>query len=235
MEGSPKHDVPNRTSEETHIPQSEECIFSAMLLPREFLENTEPELAEANKEQQGPPDWGFDPFQIIEALSGAVNMQETKAKAPEAMSLVTSFFSPALQLLHRFQNEVMIEVIIGDMMNVLERIRYGRFQGPDPTSPKEYHVIHMSNIPDYVGGALTSFMYAVPLLKQGNGTGLTSNVLRNPPQWKSIDQFNAEYLLMHDRDLIRKHFAVKLSSLSQEGGISGLIELKMMTMSDYKI
>ncbi|KAI0972462.1 hypothetical protein F4678DRAFT_61104 [Xylaria arbuscula] len=151
------------------------------------------------------------------------------------MSFVTSFFSPALHLLHRFQDQVMIEVIVGDMMDVLERIRYDRFQRPDSTSPKEYHVIHMSNIPDYVGGALTSFMYAVPLLKQGNGTGLTSNVLRNPPRWKSIDQFNAEYLLMHDRDLIRKHFAVKLSPLTQEGGSSVFIAIASMTMSDYRM
>lgn len=33
------------------------------------------------------------------------------------------------------------------MMDVLERIRYDRFERPDPTWPKEYHVIHMSNIP----------------------------------------------------------------------------------------
>lgn len=116
------------------------------------------------------------------------------------------------------------------MMDVLERIRYDRFERPDPTWPKEYHVIHMSNIPDYVGGSFTSFLYAAPLLNQGKGTGLTSNVLRNPPQWKNIDQFIAEYLLMHDRHLIQKYFSVKLSSLTPEN--DSILQLSMV-MSDY--
>ncbi|KAI0858195.1 hypothetical protein F4860DRAFT_322361 [Xylaria cubensis] len=187
---------------------------------------------EANKEQQGFPDFGPDPFQIIDSLKRAMNMKKTRAESRDAISIVTSFFSQALQVLHRFQHELMIEVVVGDMMEVLERICYHRFQRPSPTSPKKYHVIHMSNIPDYVGGALTGFLYAVPLLNQGNGTGLTSNVLRNPPRWKNIDHFNAEYLLMHDRDLIQKHFAVKLSPLTREGEFNGIFS---MTMSDYKI
>lgn len=102
---------------------------------------------EVNKEEQGPPDLSFDPFSIIEALSKARNMQEMKAKGPDAISFVTSFFSPVLQVLDRFQDEVIIEVVVGDMMDVLERIRYDHFQRPGPKSPKEYHVIHMSNIP----------------------------------------------------------------------------------------
>lgn len=73
---------------------------------------------------------------------------------------------------------------------------------------------------------MTSFLYAAPLLKQGKGTGLTSTVLRNPPQWKNVDQFNAEYALMHDRHLIRKHFSVKLSPLTPENGAD--VGLSMM-------
>lgn len=102
---------------------------------------------EANKEQQGPPDFGLDPFNIIESLSKAMNMQETRVKGRDAISIVTSFFSQALQVLHRFQDEVLIEVIVGDMMEVMERICYDRFERPSLTSPKEYHVIHVSNIP----------------------------------------------------------------------------------------
>lgn len=73
---------------------------------------------------------------------------------------------------------------------------------------------HLANLlrSEYVGGPLTSFLYASPLLKSGPGTGLTSTVLRNPPKWKSIDQFLAEYLLLYDRELIRTHFSLKLST-----------------------
>lgn len=103
---------------------------------------------EANKELKGPPDFGgFDPFHIIEAVRKATNIQEMNAKCPDAINFVTSFFSPTHQLLHSFQDELIVEVIVGDMMDVLERIRYDRFPRPGPASPKEYHVIHMSNIP----------------------------------------------------------------------------------------
>ncbi|KAI0443024.1 hypothetical protein F4803DRAFT_574997 [Xylaria telfairii] len=103
---------------------------------------------EANKEQQGPPDFEFSPFQIIKSLSSAMNMQETRAKDRDAISCLTSFFNQALQVLHRFQDEVMIGVFVGDAIDILERIRYDRFKRPGLTSPKQYHVIHMSNIPN---------------------------------------------------------------------------------------
>lgn len=75
---------------------------------------------------------------------------------------------------------------------------------------------------DYVGGPLTSFLYGSPLLKQGLGTGLVSCVLRNPPEWKSVDQFLAEYLLMYNRQLIQTHFGVKLSKETPEAETFGL-------------
>ncbi|KAI8623945.1 hypothetical protein F5Y19DRAFT_481085 [Xylariaceae sp. FL1651] len=193
---------------------------------------------EANKEEQGPPALGFDPFVIVECMTNKT--QRGKKKVPEAISFVTNFFGPTLIAIRDFQDELMIEVVVGEMLNSLERIRYECLERPDPKSPKKYHVIHMSNIPhvhfpsnllrafiDYVGGALASFLYAAPLLKQGKGTGLTSNVLRNPPQWKNVGQFNAEYLLMHDRLLIQKHCSVKLTPLMPAATFDFLI------MSEY--
>ncbi|KAI0144631.1 hypothetical protein GGR57DRAFT_322856 [Xylariaceae sp. FL1272] len=186
---------------------------------------------EDKKEEMGPPDLGFDPFHIIESFG----LKEGKV-VREAMSAMLNFFIPVSRALHDFKGRLMVEVIVGDMMHALESIRHDSLERPDEESPKQYHVIHLSNIPDYVRGALTSFLYAAPLLKQGNGTGLTSNVLRNPPQWKNVDQFNAEYLLMHDRELIRKHFGVKLSSLTpkEDDGAAKFLLPYNMTMSDYK-
>ncbi|KAK8115740.1 hypothetical protein PG984_012242 [Apiospora sp. TS-2023a] len=70
---------------------------------------------------------------------------------------------------------------------------------------------------DYTGGPLTSFLYGVPVLEMGYGTGLTASVLKNPPRWDSINQYLAEYLLMYDRKLIESHFHVRLSSTTPEG------------------
>ncbi|KAI0197972.1 hypothetical protein F4808DRAFT_473096 [Astrocystis sublimbata] len=230
--------------------------FSVVLPPREYLKKTDPELAELVSEYRngyrkdlrqkigrhldthwsGPPDFGFDPFSIIGALrEGGTLLKRNRVKDLEAMTVVTKFFGPVVEVLHRLQDEVMIEAMAGDMMDVQERIRYDRLQRPSATSPKEYHVIHLSNIPDYIGGTLTSFMYAVPLLKQGTGTGLTANVLRNPPRWKGVDQFNAEHLLMHDRDLIKRHFALKFSRLTPEFLPQDMFSSMSLTMTDYKM
>ncbi|KAI1269157.1 hypothetical protein F5Y18DRAFT_178241 [Xylariaceae sp. FL1019] len=190
---------------------------------------------EANKEDIGPPDLGFDPFHIIEGLAGR-EYQRGSVVIREAMSSILNFFRPVSRALHDFQGKLVIEVIVGDMMHALESIRYNALERPNRTSPNQYHVIHNSNIPDYVGGALTSFLYAAPLLRQGNGTGLTSNVLRNPPHWKNVNQFNAEYLLMHDKELIRKHFALKLSNLTpKEEDDAGAQLPYYIVMMDYKM
>ncbi|KAI1388457.1 uncharacterized protein F4822DRAFT_429081 [Hypoxylon trugodes] len=103
------------------------------------------------------------------------------------------FFDAVASSIPSLGGRLTIEMIIGDMMDVLERLRYGLLdrskQGGDvdnpklPTSvdwPQTYHIIHMNNIPDYVGGSLTSFLYAGPVLKEGVGSSLTSNVQRNP-------------------------------------------------------
>lgn len=54
-----------------------------------------------------------------------------------------------------------------------------------------------------------NFLYAGPVLKEGDGTGVTSCLWRNPLRWLDVDQFNAEYLIMHDRVAIQKHFHMK--------------------------
>ncbi|KAK7931194.1 hypothetical protein PG985_001906 [Apiospora marii] len=117
-----------------------------------------------------------------------------------------------------------VEVYLEEMANALETFQYDLLprprcesSGDRPKPPSKLHVIHMSNIPDYVGGALTSFLYGAPVLESGNGTGLVSRVLRNPPAWKSISQYLAEYLPMHDRKLIETHFHLRLSRTTPEG------------------
>lgn len=100
---------------------------------------------EKNKEQQGPPNLGFDPFQAIQCVSLEIDKDEKRM--PEAMSVISTFFKLSVITIHKFQGDLMIETFAGDMMDALERIRYDRFERPDPTWPKEYHVIHMSNIP----------------------------------------------------------------------------------------
>ncbi|KAI0019836.1 hypothetical protein F4780DRAFT_792580, partial [Xylariomycetidae sp. FL0641] len=179
---------------------------------------------EAKKEDENElPDLGSDPFATITC----------RLKDDNAIMLLCAFFVRTLQAIERLQGSLKIEMLVGDMAEAMERVRHGLLDRPEqkqPSWPLEYHVVHMSNIPDYVGGSLTSFLYASPILKAGRGTGLMSTVLRNPPQWKSIDQFNAEHLLMYDRHQLQKHFGVKLSAETPEESSSSPMDLLMGPM-----
>ncbi|KAI1499416.1 hypothetical protein F5X99DRAFT_389871 [Biscogniauxia marginata] len=187
---------------------------------------------EAKKEGQDAPEMGFDPFNLIEALTKPSSGQKFPiVKTVQVMTRIQHYFERISECVLELQGKVMVETIVGDMAEVLERIRYGLLDRPNPmhTSrekievdwPHKYHVVHLSNIPDYVGGSLSSFLYAAPLLKEGTGTGLKSCVLRNTPQWNSTENFNAEHLLMYDHDLLLKHFSVKLAKSSLEKVLPG--------------
>ena len=65
--------------------------------------------------------------------------------------------------------------------------------------PITYDHIHLSNVPDYMGGSLTTFLYALPLIGAGNDGFVTSNVLRNPSRFKDHDAFHTECLAVADR------------------------------------
>ncbi|KAI0385283.1 hypothetical protein F5Y04DRAFT_245462 [Hypomontagnella monticulosa] len=183
----------------------------------------------ARQEPGTAPDMSSDPIGVVEALT----REALKLEGPNRKSTfcvlkhLAEFFEMVSFTCTVLKNRLMVEVIIGDMADTLERLRYGILDRPtqekgaeESESPKTtdwpqtYHIIHMSNIPDYVGGSFTSFLYGSHVLKEGEGTGLTSCVLRNPPQWKSVNHFNAEYLVMHDRAMIRKHFQLRLANES---------------------
>ncbi|KAI8243305.1 Hsp70-Hsp90 organizing protein 1 [Colletotrichum sp. SAR 10_96] len=74
--------------------------------------------------------------------------------------------------------------------------------------PREYDRIHMSNIPDYIGGPLAAFLTGGPLLRQDRPSNLRFKNLLNPPMFKSHDQFLAEYVLMHDAKEVESNFGV---------------------------
>ncbi|KAI1412419.1 hypothetical protein F5Y13DRAFT_200068 [Hypoxylon sp. FL1857] len=163
------------------------------------------------------------PSEIAEGLIGKTSKLNASDRQSTFCILkhVATFFEKICQAILSLKDILMIEMITGDMVEVVERLRYGIMerpkQGPDsgdrePSEwPQKYHVAHMSNIPDYVGGSLMSFLYASHVLKEETGMGLTSCVLINPGLWPDLDHFNAEYLLMHNRAMIQKHFSVRLA------------------------
>ncbi|KAK4897959.1 hypothetical protein LTR27_004343 [Elasticomyces elasticus] len=81
----------------------------------------------------------------------------------------------------------------------------------DDTYPQVYDRIHLSNIPDYVGGTLSSFLYATPMTYPGDASYITSTCLRNPPRFPSAAVYNNEYTGLHTPGDLAKTFRVHMS------------------------
>ena len=76
--------------------------------------------------------------------------------------------------------------------------------------PQSYDRIHLSNIPDYTGGNMLTYLYAMPVLSPGRSSYVTSTCLRNPPRFRSYAHFDNEYIGMSSVADIQKTFHVRL-------------------------
>ncbi|KAK4209000.1 hypothetical protein QBC37DRAFT_378517 [Rhypophila decipiens] len=155
-----------------------------------------------------------------------------QGEAGQHISRLAGFFAEsaeaAIELVE--SASMVIEVICGKVAEVMERLQYdcyeGRavgtasatagsddkpqIQGPDPSKfPKTFDRIHLSNIPDYVGGPLNPFLFARPLLKPLPDVSVCFNNLLNCTSFADMDQFNAEYTLLPNESLISKQFQLK--------------------------
>lgn len=69
---------------------------------------------------------------------------------------------------------------------------------------------------DYVGGHLSTVLYALPVLKQESHAGITSTCLVNPPLWNSPEDFIAEYLCLSSLPKLQSATCLKLCPGQEE-------------------
>ncbi|EGF98561.1 uncharacterized protein MELLADRAFT_113407 [Melampsora larici-populina 98AG31] len=173
------------------------------------------------------PETSFTPFEVFgNLMKGLGQPESTISDGKMLMNVAEFYFMMVGQAIHGLRDRMLVEVCLGEMADCLEKMRYQTLSRTTETKskdclllskrPHKYHVIHLSNIPDYVGGPLTSFLYGVPLLEHGPGTGVVSCNLRNPASFKTLSQFLCEYLVMYDLKLVQSHFHLKLSPATPE-------------------
>ncbi|EJP61914.1 tetratricopeptide-like protein [Beauveria bassiana ARSEF 2860] len=168
----------------------------------------------------------FDPLEMVSAADFASKSGErAKAKTNNSIDRLADVFrviTISTMKLHS-QKRLIVEMIVGEMTDIMERIRYNALEHrrPDPKNsktdepldptkfPQTYDYIHMSNIPDYIGGHLTTFLVARPLLNDKSLSSLRFNNLLNSPEFENHEAFQSEYLLMHDEEHIKSHFSVR--------------------------
>jgi len=173
-------------------------------------------------------DVAHNPWQFAAALRDLVPLQ----KGARLYDLAAAWFTHIAACFSRIKADVKIEMCLGNITTVLEQIRCGVIgrrqrsfahcdpemaQGDDARAsegdeyPRLYDRIHLSNIPDYIGGTLASFLYALPLTQPGNSSYITSTCLRNPPRWKSEAHFHNEYIGLSAPLDLAKVFRVRSS------------------------
>ncbi|KJZ69859.1 hypothetical protein HIM_10759 [Hirsutella minnesotensis 3608] len=160
----------------------------------------------------------FHPLEVVESMGLLEPTQKANTSSIEQLADVFRAFSISTLTLS-IQKRLVVELIVGEMADIMERIRYNlldyRLSPPnasgtlDPTDfPQTFDYVHMSNIPDYIGGHLTSFLAGRPLLKEDRPSSLRFSNLLNPPEFEDHQAFQSEYLLMYDMERIRRHFLV---------------------------
>ncbi|KAM0811999.1 putative DUF4470 domain-containing protein [Seiridium cardinale] len=130
------------------------------------------------------------------------------------------FFRLISGQLTRIWDQTTFEIVVDDMVNYLGA-KYGLLHRGDyigslrPTTfPDRFDRIDMSNIPDYVGGPLTTFIHGIPTLRSEKTSTMSSYVLRNTRLWTTHNQCLTEYLLLADRSYIANTFSATLTQAS---------------------
>ncbi|TGO77146.1 hypothetical protein BELL_0121g00190 [Botrytis elliptica] len=145
----------------------------------------------------------------INPFSAIWHFQDTW-KGTEPSSLfdhVAPTFKRAANAIKEMKGIFCVEALCGDVTEIAEWFHFDCSPtrvSRSPEFPKSFDCIHMSNIPDYIGGHLSTFLYVFPLLKIGTSSYLKSNCLRNPGSWDCLEAFLADYQCITDKEMLRK-------------------------------
>ncbi|KAK8851162.1 hypothetical protein PGQ11_013641 [Apiospora arundinis] len=163
------------------------------------------------------PSLDFTPHQTASLLWGNLPPGTLGKKVSGVMPHLEGFFDCVAKALDRILDQSAFEVVLGDMVDYFESAENGLLRSEahsksvfPTTFPDKFDRIHMSNIPDYVGGAMTTFMHALPILRPKKTSAVTSNVLRNTRVWPTHDSFLVDSLLLAGRSKIENTFSASL-------------------------
>ncbi|CZT15456.1 uncharacterized protein RCC_12327 [Ramularia collo-cygni] len=170
------------------------------------------------------------------------DLLQAGAKAPEKqglLNIVSFWFNGICHGFSRMRGRCKVEACIGDIATVLEQITSGTVghraasDGSDTVTdklqaddilhkelvvyPAAYDRIHLSNIPDYIGGSLPVYLHAIPALYPGETSYVTSTCLRNPPRWNSHRDFDHEYVALSEPTELESIFHVRVEQAQDLG------------------
>ncbi|KAF2646862.1 hypothetical protein P280DRAFT_465013 [Massarina eburnea CBS 473.64] len=174
-----------------------------------------PTLIDVNYVKQGSnlSEIGHQPFEFERQMYDRCVW--LRPKDPKILfDYAVPFFTHAARAVSAVGGRLVVEVLTGDITRVLEGIDKNLLHERDPSFPTKYDRIHLSNIPDYVGGSLFNCIYALPLLKDKPSSFASSMCLRNPQLFSSQAAYDNEYTTLPSESSIKNILKVETKLMS---------------------
>ncbi|RAL68680.1 hypothetical protein DID88_007388 [Monilinia fructigena] len=156
-----------------------------------------------------------DPFDLVNTLACEEGILPHRQKASRLFDHVAPFFEAAARAIKKLGARLQAEVVLGDYIDVAERLNFDLYYDPNDANestkldylrpndfPLLYDCIELSNLPDYRGGNLTTFLHALPILKPNGSSSIFSVCLRNAQAFPSMGYFISEYQLITSRKML---------------------------------
>jgi hypothetical protein len=142
------------------------------------------------------------PFNLTSMPYACTKIGNDPENPEKLFDYLAPFFSHTAQAIRGLAGRLVLEMIPGDVTRALGNIKKQDINDQPEHFPQLYDRIHLSNIPDYVGGSLFTYIHVLPLLKDKPSSFALANNCRNETVFPSVEAFNSEYNTVHtDRDL----------------------------------
>lgn len=186
----------------------------------------------------GDLDVAFDPFQLYRRLHDILSLQEKGGpRKTKLFDYVSSFFQAVVLALRKTRGRLTAELILDDLAAAIDGVRYGLIEGRDATAPRTFDLVHLSNVPDYIGGSFFTFIYGGKILNDPKTAKLTSTCLRNTGLWKSHEEFHSEYMAVADLNALFKFTQMQMTGREEGdnfiGSMSGYIDWRRARMGAF--
>lgn len=167
---------------------------------------------EATKSDGPSPMLNFTPLGVVNSLFAKFPAYMLGPNTSGVFAHLVGFFSYMAVVWGQSKDQIQIELVLDDMVGFMEKSEF--HLNVFSHVPDRFDAIHMSNIPDYVGGPLTTFLHGLPILHTGGASEMTSHVMSSALQWATHDEFLVEHLLLADRGQIENTFSAALTKKS---------------------
>ncbi|KAJ7777182.1 hypothetical protein B0H16DRAFT_1360889 [Mycena metata] len=172
---------------------------------RESIEDTwKPNPTLFDPAKASLPDLKLDPFEApgyIDLFNQRFGISSTtdndRPDAPSYGNFV-DLFEKVAGALSSLKGQIKFEFLCGELTQELSKMRFGSDDTRPADFPQIYTRGHLSNVPDYTHGTLSTIIYALPVIEE-----VSSNCFLNPGIFAGDEEYIHTYTLLKPVDVPR--------------------------------